>query len=183
MTTMIRTFWRRIFPAKHCYVLVDNYGTVWAPSRKMSEQKAAKLNALIVQWNGSELRWVRALYPPDVSPPSIAEAERILAPKAGECVGYEGGCDGNLPGEEHEPNCPAAPKAGGESQNGATCGCCGRDQKHCDLRKPLSGWVKTYNLPEIICSDCMYEWYDGETDPEKIKVKVLAGGENQKESK
>ena len=29
-------------------------------------------------------------------------------PAKSQCVGYEGGCDGDLVGFEHEPNCPAA---------------------------------------------------------------------------
>jgi Protein of unknown function (DUF550) len=61
------------------------------------------------------------------------------------------------------------------------CGCCGRGANKANLRRPLKGWVdREGGLPEIICSDCMAVWYDGETDPEKIKAKVL--GEVRSES-
>jgi len=55
------------------------------------------------------------------------------------------------------------------------CGCCGRDEQHCDLRRPLAGWQQSYGLPPLLCSDCLGVWYDsGVTDPTEIKRRVLA---------
>jgi hypothetical protein len=58
----------------------------------------------------------------------------------------------------------------------ASCDCCGRTAKECELRSPLPGWQKNYHLPPQICSDCLYVWYDhGLTDPDEIKQRVLGG--------
>jgi hypothetical protein len=34
------------------------------------------------------------------------------------------------------------------------------ESSDCELRRPTSGWVKGGTLPDIICSDCLTEWYD-----------------------
>lgn len=52
---------------------------------------------------------------PDLDEP-VPFAKMTPSSQAGQpapkCVGFAGGCDGDLPGEAHEKNCPAAPPAG-----------------------------------------------------------------------
>ena len=54
------------------------------------------------------------------------------------------------------------------------CGCCGRRELEAELRRPMKGWVEDFGLCEVMCSDCIREWHNGETDGDKIKATVLA---------
>ena len=56
------------------------------------------------------------------------------------------------------------------------CGCCGRNQTKCNIRKPLPGGGENWGLPKFFCSDCMEVWFEGETEPKKIKEIVLKDG-------
>jgi len=54
------------------------------------------------------------------------------------------------------------------------CGCCERPEDRCELRSVLPGLQKLWNMPPLMCRDCLAAWYDGGlTDPEAIKARVL----------